>query len=43
MIKLLQCVRKDPALSDSELRMLWKEYGDKLGELADSSPLTGGN
>ena len=35
MIKLLQCVRKDPALSDSEFRKRWQEYGDKLGKLAD--------
>lgn len=35
MIKLLQCVRRDPALSDVEFRRRWKEYGDKLGELAD--------
>ena len=35
MIKMLQCIRKDPALSDSEFRKRWKEYGVKLGELAD--------
>ena len=35
MIKLLQCVRKDPALSDNEFRQRWKEYGEKLGELAE--------
>lgn len=35
MIKLVQCVRKDPVLSDSEFRKRWEEYGDKLRELAD--------
>ncbi len=35
MIKLLQCVRKKPALSDSEFRKRWKEYGATLGELAE--------
>jgi len=35
MIKLLQCVRKDPKLSDTEFRQRWKEYGDELGKLAE--------
>ena len=35
MIKLLQCVRKDPALSDTEFRQRWKEYGEELGKLAE--------
>lgn len=35
MIKMLQCVRKDPALSASEFRERWREYGDKLGKLAE--------
>lgn len=35
MIKMLQCVRKDPALSASEFRKRWQEYGNKLGKLAE--------
>ncbi len=35
MIKLLQCIRKDPALSDNEFRKRWQEYGVKLGEVAE--------
>ena len=35
MIKLLQCVRKDPSLSDTEFRQRWKEYGDELAKLAE--------
>jgi hypothetical protein len=35
MIKLFQCVRKDPKLSDTEFRQRWKEYGDELGKMGE--------
>ncbi len=38
MIKLLQCVRKDPNLSDTEFRQRWTEYGNELGMLDVQMP-----
>ena len=35
MIKLLQCVRKQPELSDLDFRQRWREYGEELAKLAD--------
>jgi len=34
MIKLFQCVRKEPQLEATEFRRHWEEYGDKLREMA---------
>ncbi len=34
MIKLVQCVRRSPALSIAEFRDAWEQYGDRLAVAA---------
>jgi hypothetical protein len=35
MIHLVQCVRKRPGLSAQEFRRKWREYGERIGAVAE--------
>jgi hypothetical protein len=35
MIHLVQCVRRRPDLSPQEFRRKWREYGERIGEVAE--------